>query len=139
MCFGAGMNEHHDGNWATVSDDLKPFHNPLLRDGTGKVAGCETETPLCAGLLGLLELLYGSLDILGGRASNDGVVLEARLVEGLALGGQNLEALLVGEVDGLAGATEDDEPANAALGEVDGVLGLRGGVEGGGGGVVVCG
>lgn len=82
-----GGDEHHNGDWAAVSDGLEPFHDSLLRDGTGEIAGCETETPLCAGLLGFLELLYCSLDILGGCASNDGVVFESSFLEGLALGG----------------------------------------------------
>lgn len=42
-------------------------------------------------------------------------------------------------MDGLAGAAEDHEPADAAFGEVDGVLGLRLRIEGSGGGIVVCG
>lgn len=134
-----GWYEHHDGDWAPVSDGLEPFHDSLLGDSTGEVAGCEAETPLCASFLGFLELLYGSLDILGSCPRDNGVVLESRLLKGLALGGQNLKTLLVGQVDCLAGATEDDEPADAAFGEVDGVLGLRLRVEGSCGCVVVWG
>lgn len=134
-----GGDEHHDGDWAAVSNGLKPFHDSLLRDGAGEVAGCEAETPLCAGLLGFLELLYCSFDILGGCASNNRVFLESSLVKGLTLRGKDLEALLVGEVDCLAGAAEDHESADAAFGEVDGVLGLRLSVEWRSGGIVVCG
>lgn len=98
------MDEHHNGNGASVSDGLEPLHDTLLRDGPGEVARCETETPLCTSLLGFLELLDSSLDVLRGGASNDGVILEARLVKGLALRRQNFKAFLVGEVDCLAGA-----------------------------------
>jgi hypothetical protein len=116
---------HHDGDGTLVGDGCEPLDDAFLCARAGKVSRHQAETPLRAGVLCALELLDGVLDALRGGAGNDGVVLEAGLVVGLAHARENLEALLVGQVNGLASAAEHDESLDAGLGQVDGVSGLR--------------
>lgn len=114
-----GIDLHQDRDGALFSDGGKPLNDALLRAGAREEARDETQPPLSAGLLGALELGNALLDVLRGGAGDDGVVFEAGAVEGLPHAGQDLGALLVRQVDGLARAAEDDEPLDARLGQVD--------------------
>lgn len=130
---------HKDGDRTLVSHGLEPRNDAGLRHSAGEVARSQHHAPLGTGFLGLAQLRDRLLDALGGGAGNDGIVGEAGLIQLGAHARQDLKALSVGDVYRLAGRSQDYEATDTSAGQVDGVGGLRGDVDGGGGGIVVGG
>jgi len=130
-------NLHHDRHRRRIGDGGIPRHKPLLADHRRKIPRRQHQSPLAPRLLRLLQRLYRLGDALRRRPRDERVVLEPGFLQLLSQVRQEGRALRIGDHDRFAGRAEHDETADAAFGEVDGVLGLGGEVEGRGECVVV--
>lgn len=142
MSVGGGRERerlHHNGNRALVSHGCEPSNNPLLRAGPGEITRYETKSPLTTSLLRTLQLLDDLGDILRCGARDQRVVLEPGAVKLLLDVREKLEALLVGQMHGFAGAPEDHQALDPGSCEVQRVRALCGEVEGCSDGIVVGG
>ena len=115
-----------DENWdrGGVGDGGVPVDDRGLVCGAargGKIARCEDKSEVGAGPEGGFQEGYGLGDGGGGGADDDGI----GVWEGAAYGGDEDVALGRGDVDGFPGGAEEDEPCDASLAEVEGVVGER--------------